>query len=224
VFHRRRLRYDNQHLGLHATSKQRATLLERSNALRRKINSWREVQSLYIPGASVLRDRAEREVPPDAPEERVEDMALLLPSTINRQIPIDSALEEYEYRLRFAQAEDALIELRHHLRLRSHLYVKKDRFARGVAANTRSKNIISRTDDKVKACATKYRIARAAVKTLARHLKKSGWEAKLLLLNDADIRGMMVGLEGESEGKRTLSWIWKTTGVGSQDAGMNDGE
>jgi hypothetical protein len=182
------------------------------------------VQSLYIPGASVLRDRAERELPLDSPEERVEDMLLFLPSTINRQIPIDSTLEKFEYRLRFAQAQDALTELRHHLRLRSHLYIKKDRFARGVAANTRSKNIISRTDDKVTACATKYRIARAAVKILAKHLKKSGWEVKLPRLNDPDIRGMTAGLEGESEGKRTLSWIWKTAGVGSQDAGMNDGE
>lgn len=101
VFHRRRLNSDSQQLGLHVTSKQQATFLERSNTLRRKIKAWCDVQTLYIPGASVLRDNTKRELPIGAPEERVQDMELWLPSAINRQVPFERELEEIEYQLRF---------------------------------------------------------------------------------------------------------------------------
>lgn len=63
--------------------------------------------------------------------------------------------------------------------------------------------------------------------TLGRQLEKPRhWETSLKILTDADVRGMSTGLADDSEGTRTMSWIWTTAGVGVdavEDPGMNDG-
>lgn len=60
LVHRRRLGIDRGALSPHPTNTQLAKLLERSNALQRKITAWMEIQQVYMPGASVLRERDER--------------------------------------------------------------------------------------------------------------------------------------------------------------------
>ncbi|RDB15403.1 hypothetical protein Hypma_004550, partial [Hypsizygus marmoreus] len=50
-----RLADDVSALGQHATSKQLATLAERSNQLCRKISAWTEGQTLYMPAAAQQR-------------------------------------------------------------------------------------------------------------------------------------------------------------------------
>lgn len=127
--------------------------------------------------------------------------------------PCDLRLYAFEWDLRHAQANDALQDLRQNLQLRSHLYKYKDRFATGQQANTRANANISRVQRYISASTTRYRVARNALVSLAEHLAKSeSWKATLLELHDEDVRGMTVGEEGESEGRRTLSWIWKRGG------------
>ena len=46
---RRRLALDVAEMGPHATNLQQAKIVERSNALRRCIDAWIEIQHLYIP-------------------------------------------------------------------------------------------------------------------------------------------------------------------------------
>lgn len=53
-----------------------------------------------------------------------------------------------------------------------------------------------------------------------------GWENTLKVLNkDTDVRALAEPLFGESEGRRTLSWIWLTTPASDdRDAGgLNEG-
>ncbi|KZS99651.1 uncharacterized protein LAESUDRAFT_765307 [Laetiporus sulphureus 93-53] len=50
----------------------------------------------------------------------------------------------------------------------------------------------------------------------------SSWKAELRPLENSDIQGMMEGLFDESEGWRTLSWIWCTAGVGQLDSASED--
>ena len=61
---------------------------------------------------------------------------------------------------------------------------------------------------------------------LARVLNRVGWDTSLPHLADKDIRGISTGLEGETEGRRTLSWIWIRSGVAAQATGdqhLHDG-
>lgn len=51
-------------------------------------------------------------------------------------------------------------------------------------------------------------------------LDKDGWDGALRPLVDADMRYMTDLLDGQLEGTRDLSWIWKTPGV----LGRSDGE
>lgn len=50
---------------------------------------------------------------------------------------------------------------------------------------------------------------------LAGVLDNPSWEAEPPELQPTDIRGMSEADSGQSEGNRTLSWIWKARGVGA---------
>ena len=178
-----------------------------------------------MPETAALRVREDHEVSDDCPEIAPYDLPLHLPSSLSARIPCAQKLRLYEFRLREAQAHKALEELRQHLRLRTHMYKYKDRHVVGQRANTRSQNTIRRVQNKVNASAAKYRIARHALGLLSRHVGGSDWSTRLLHLAPEDIRPLMDGEEGESEGRRTLSWIWKVVGVSdqSQDDGMQEG-
>ena len=179
-----------------------------------------------MPETAALRARQDRdrEVAADSPEIAPYDLPLHLPSSLSR-IPCTHKLCLYEFRLREAQAHEALEELRQHLRLRTHMYKYKDRHVVGQRANTRSQSSINRVQKKVDASAAKYGVARHALTMLSRHVGENEWSTRLLPLAREDIRPLMEGEEGQSEGRRTLSWIWKVVGVShqSQDDGMDEG-
>jgi hypothetical protein len=232
TFRRRRLRREFDSLGPHSTDRQRTLAKERSNALLRKIQTWCRIQQSYMPGAIVLRDRFASAPPVDATREGAEpcNVPLYLPSADVHRSTCDDKLRRHELSLQIAQANDALNDIRHNLRLRSHLYKFKDRFARGQAANTRSRGIISRIQGRIDAAADTYDVARKAVQSLSSVLNESGWEGQLKVLNrNEDLRGLSeAGYDNSedkqghisggkrkhvSQGRRKLSWIWLTTGI-----------
>ena len=62
------------------------------------------------------------------------------------------------------------------------------------------------------------RAARNALLSLAPLTgKDESWKALIIDLRDTDVRGMTVGEEGETEGHRSISWIWKQIGGVSTD-------
>ena len=70
---------------------------------------------------------------------------------------------------------------------------------------------------KVKAAAIKYRVAHQALVILTPILGKDDkWCSELQILWDDDIRGLPV--EGLGEGTRTLSWIWTSGPISSDEA------
>jgi hypothetical protein len=71
----------------------------------------------------------------------------------------------------------------------------------------------------------KYNIARHALLALGPTLGKVGWEELLCPLCDSDMRHMTDMLDGQTEGRRDLSWVWKMPGVlGSNDDNLRDCE
>ncbi|KAH7907679.1 hypothetical protein BJ138DRAFT_1116497 [Hygrophoropsis aurantiaca] len=219
----RRLRNDKANLGNHPTDIQLASLQQRSNALQRRIDAWKKIQLLYIPTVAILRAQEHRQnaahsattIPADA----VENTKLWLPSQIGNAAPCDVSLRSIEWKLRYAQAHDALHGLRQALRLEIYLLRYKDRFISGQKPITRAQSAIDNAAAKKDGCAERYRDARKALLVLGPLLEQpDGWKLSLRPLEREDIR-YMVELGGSaSEGRRQLTWIWMVRGAAVDSA------
>ncbi|KAG6819407.1 hypothetical protein H0H93_012104, partial [Arthromyces matolae] len=224
----RKLSLENSELGDHPTPTQLYRLTERSNQLRRKITTWTESQVSIIPEAARKRLRTDHRTPDGTPDIKVENIKLWLPSELAASgILVSYALRDYEWQLRHGQAHDALDEVRNGLRLQAYLYKHKDRYAVGVKANTRSNTAIANATGMVKEAAKRYRVARGALLTLS----ETGievpldWQLTLRALRDEDCRKLTEGLEGDSESRRTISWIWlqfPSAAQQAEDPRLND--
>jgi len=203
-------------------------MTERSNTLRSRIIGWYNVQQVYMPEAAILRKKGGTASNTGAAELLPQHLPLYLPSSIISHIPCNIKIADFEFRLRYAQANDALNSLRHHLRLRSHLWTFKTRFERGQRPSTRARNVIERTTQKIANVAKIYRDARNALVHLSPLLGKVGWEITLRVLEDKDIRAITEDerdmdpavrrrSEHRSEGRRMTSWIWTTPGVSADE-------
>jgi hypothetical protein len=198
---------------------QKAKLLQRVNALRRRIDTWARVQLLYIPSVSHLRS------PDDiATVAKVHKISLFLPSSLPSTAPCDERLLRHEWELRKAQANDALNDLRSVLNLRYHLYKYKDAFIRGQRANTRANGIISSAELRIDTLSAKYTASRDALVGLASRLNKNeDWEKTLKPLDRHKDAVPLKYDDGKTLGQQDISWIWKTSGVSnSNDLGLQD--
>lgn len=225
---RRRLRVDTLALGSHSTDLQRAKIIERNNALKRRIEAWCGVQALYMPGVVALRAAADYEGGGDVVA--ASNLELLLPSQVLGRVKCPSNLVEYEYRLRYAQAHDILYELRRHLLLRTQLYRSKDQHVMGQRLLTRSVKVLETMQTRIKTDIERYQKTREAVRVLAGALLLVGWDKTLRPLHMEDATSLDLSIaqgssKGISEGQRTLSWIWSIEGVEStvDENGMHSG-
>lgn len=170
-----------------------------------------------MPSAQLIRHWTNEALTPSkTPPIEVHAILLLLPSAIPINTACDRQLRRIEWRLRYAQAGDGLDDLRRYLRLRSYLYIDKDRFQHGQRNNTRSKMFIERVEVKVRAATAKYRTAREALSNLAETLNISDWDKTYPLLNNNDVHGLRAEEFNGSEGRRTVSWIWGNVGDGAR--------
>jgi hypothetical protein len=187
------------------STQEASNLLDKRNALRRHIEKWQEVQSLYMPGA----------VQPSSSSgffERPETIPLQLPSGLPAacRLMLPGGLVQKELRMRIAQADDALAELRKMLRVSMGLsYYKYSQVGFGQRPGTRARTLAQRYWMKVTRCANRYRAARSAL-VILNPMHNS--LIRLQPLDDRDVRkpGRSKDDESESEGEgvRELSWIW----------------
>ncbi|KAF4611680.1 hypothetical protein D9613_003641 [Agrocybe pediades] len=206
-----RLASDIQELGPHSTSLQRSKVLERGNALKRRIDAWISVQHLYAPGIAMIRQREdEATTTPVA----VPDIPLFLPSFSAETIACSSTLLSREWELRYAQAHERLNTLRGNLLLRAHMYKSKWQHSRGTRMQTRSLSLLSNVDKRIAECTKSYKETYAALSRLAVPLRKVGWQMDLRPLLDSDVVSIADPDETRSEGRRLMSWIWKVHGTG----------
>lgn len=195
----------------------------RCNTLRRKIDHWFKYQLLYFP--EVIKLRQSSLSPTDHQTEvKVQDIPLWLPSQIKGRIPVTLEAQRTEWRLRNAQAYEALDTLQFQLQLRAHLRSFKDRFVRGQRPNTRARKSISVVQAKIDIAARDYRTAYEALDALGAILFKYGWHNELQPLLDEDIRDLAEGEDKKLDGKRTVSWIWRIKEIQNleNDSHLND--
>ncbi|KAJ7077653.1 hypothetical protein B0H15DRAFT_924930 [Mycena belliarum] len=196
------LRFDVAATGLHPTENQRTTMVERNSKMRRKIVAWMDIQRLFFPLVEALRKsedeaRAHTAGTQPVPGVKVHEMALWLPSALKRRAggggDGDGCTTEVlscEYRMRVGQANEALHDIRRHLLVRTHLYGLKDRYTRGVRANTRSKTRIDLLDERIRRAAAQYRDVWAALGVLGRKLGRTEWQVSLKELAHDDVRAI----------------------------------
>ncbi|KAJ7572380.1 hypothetical protein C8J56DRAFT_1068899 [Mycena floridula] len=209
-----RIREEATALGPHATAQQRGQVQGRANSLQRKIISWFNVQALYIPGANLLRIQDQDS---KAIDNKSFDMGLWLPSNIGTRVHCSSELQEFEWKLRTAQANDALDAVRTFLRLKGYLFRERKTNITGVAANTRSMKAVANAENKIQGFKKRYLIAFQALGSLALLLEKDvSWKLHFRPLADEDVRPLPADrVTGEKD--ISLSWIWKMPGVADTD-------
>ncbi|KDQ25249.1 hypothetical protein PLEOSDRAFT_1045089, partial [Pleurotus ostreatus PC15] len=200
-----RLQDDARRLGPHSTEIQQTRVTERRSRLLRRIAAWNAIQELYLPGVSLHKQTRSAAGSPEP------EYIVLLPSDLLPILHVDNKLVDCEWRLRFGQAHDILVDLRRQLLILSTMYQSKDRLIRGQSHNTRSATLIHNVQLRINSLAAKYRSYWAALCILGDVLNKSGWQVTLQPLEDSDIRSLKGGEDASSsEGRRTLSWIWVT--------------
>ncbi len=215
---RRKLRTDSSAIGTHPTDLQRAKLLERQNALQRRIDGFRTIQQLFVPGMATILPESGDEGDSCLPQE----LPLLLPSAACTQIAIPATSMQHEFRLRRAQALDALADLRGHLEVRAYIYGYKDQHVRGQRKGNRSNDVVHSIEGKIKLATSRYHAAFTALTTLSNVLGDHGWRLSLRVLDDSDIRHIAAGDGTGSVGRREISWIWKTSGLNSDGTVLTD--
>ncbi|KAJ7573010.1 hypothetical protein C8J56DRAFT_1008492 [Mycena floridula] len=198
------LREDAALLGPHATAHQKGAIQGRANSLQRKILSWFDVQALYSPEAVLLR-RQQEETRTGVLDNKSFDMGLWLPSSMGKRARCSKELQEFEWELRTAQANDALDAIRTCLRLKGYLF------------RDRRTNAIANAEAKISKFQTRYSTAFEALRSLAPLLDKpSSWQTFFRPLAAEDVRPLPADrLTGEKD--VSLSWIWKMPGVTDKD-------
>lgn len=162
---------------------QTTSLVERRTTLIKRFQRFREVQSVHMPGFDPLTRQTEAT--------EIENTKLYLPSDLKDKYEwrkyCPNGLVALEDRIRFAEACDALEDLRHWLRTRSFTNQFKVAFVTGQIKNMRAREVQHRIDDRVRAAETRYNRARAALKKL----RGGGeWEIKLKALEQSDVRAL----------------------------------
>jgi hypothetical protein len=188
------------------TTNEDAEIQEKRNTLRRRILIWLDVRKIYIPTPPTLIN------PENSPDNTSTALPELIPLKLPSAMPPSQhalclfGLVETECRLRLAQAEDALSELRRQLRVTKGLWqFKITQVGPSQRSSTRTRTLINRFQGKTKRCAERYRAARSSLLALD---PNGEWQIRLRELNDEDVRCPGKG-EDEAEGTRELSWIWR---------------
>ncbi|KAG6370267.1 hypothetical protein JVT61DRAFT_12215 [Boletus reticuloceps] len=106
----RHLASDVAGMGIHASDLQKGNIAARCNALQQRIDSWMQIQLLYMPSVATLRATGCSDNEEDVAN-RLEKIKLNFPSELSPGTPCDQRLQRVEWDLRYAQANDALNEV-----------------------------------------------------------------------------------------------------------------
>lgn len=201
----------------HSRDRELARVQLKSNAIVRKVDAWYRTLQVPIPASLVLREKHT-----SSKTVKAYDLPLWLPSDIGRQAPFPLHFARVEYRLRTAQAQDALTTIRRNLQRRVTVWDIKDRWLRGQGANTRALNLLSTLQKKISAAKTEYTKARSALLTLAELLGEKDVDKVFLVLEDEHIRPLSSesATSAPSRGQTRevgSSWIWMHPGASNDN-------
>jgi hypothetical protein len=225
---------------------QELDFVKRKTALLKRINRFRKLQRTYMPEVARFLSAAQREVWNDK-SRGPEAMKLFMPSELSnasRAQVCEKGLDGIEEKMREAELEATLEELRQALRVRTGTNRFRHRNMTGQHALTRGKGLLRQNDIRILKAKLRYWYARNAYLRLKGH---GTWEKTWQTLEEEDVRGVneravseeeaervrlwdlgeiveggiaRAGVVAAGEGTHTLSWIWysvKLTGDDEQD-------
>ena len=169
---------------------------------------------MYMPSVATLRTKSCSD-DEDGVANRPEKIKLMLSSELSTGTPCNPHLQnlKIEWDLWYAQANDALNEVRCSIQLYAHLTMFKTTNIKGQKANTCARSALNYAEKKKQQARAKYMISQTALEVLAPLLDKIDWDSQLRPLHDCDLRYMSDMLDGQTEGTCDLSWIWKMPGI-----------
>ncbi|KAJ7154943.1 hypothetical protein C8R43DRAFT_1126327 [Mycena crocata] len=208
------------------------------HALLVKIDKFRELQRVYMPGAVLAIAEAESARDKDGAPPKPERVKLWMPSEMATRDVGDTlrgcvpGLLDMESKLRVAQCNNSLSKVRSQLHAKRHLIGFRDENVSGQVQATKARTLIDEVEERVQVHARRYRKGRQAV------VGVKGEEAypALRKLEDADLRldgdagetdaaarkklGMIQAGRGArtprnapGQSTRIMSWIWTAPGV-----------
>ncbi|CAA7257476.1 unnamed protein product [Cyclocybe aegerita] len=217
----RHLALEIAELGIHSTTLQHAKVLERSNALQRRIDAWVLIQHFYVPAIALVWARIKEQG--GSKPVAIQDIDLFLPSQIHETVTYPLVFLRYEWQLHYARAHVALNDPRGQLLMRSMMYKSKERHSRGQHQQTWSMKLIENVSTKIDNTANWYRLIRRALISLSVPLAEVNWEKELRVLKDSDLLGLTSLDDVGPEGWKKLKWIWTVQGAGANmDASGED--
>ena len=174
-----------------------------------------------MPGASLFLNAIDPEQVTGHPE----SVKLWLPSHLPTASCDESCAPELartEYRLRYAQAFEALNNLRSAQAIyRGLLIKKKAHITTSQGTRTRSTGLFGRFKAKIDRSVATYRAAFAAIKRLAPDELFGTWKNALRELRSEDVRGPGYDDDRPSKSSHVPSWIWySSTGRSSGTADL----
>lgn len=184
---------------------------ERRLALLSKVKLYRETQHVYMPQVAIylaMHDQVIRPVEDSSDCVRVDIPPLCLPSGLPENLrlclPHQHDLVEKEKRLRVAQCDDALFELRRHLRIRASALSKKKSSTRGQRESTRARVVLSEFASKINLIADRYREAFAALQVLDPNTS-ADWRSRFQPLKKEDVRAMHADSDDDDDDDDNVS-------------------
>ena len=188
------------------------SFIERRRALSKNVTALRVPQRHYMPGSESLIDVIDPVLIADHPEH----VELHFPSNLppaSRDVQCIDGLPQLEYRLRYAQATDALHNIRHFRRIIQTIIMKmRSHISNTQRTTTRSEGLFNKAKMKQARAVATYRSSWTAIVKLAPNEEFGPWKETLLELKDDDIRGPRREEFELSESRFVNSWIWRTAG------------
>ncbi|KAJ7837463.1 hypothetical protein B0H13DRAFT_1912461 [Mycena leptocephala] len=193
------------------TADREGKLVDWQRALLVKIDKFRELQKIYMPGASmaIVACEAEREAD-DAPP-KPERIKLWMPSQMHADAsdPLRGCVKGLlgmEAKLRAAQCGNALVKLRARLHVKRHYITFRNEHVAGQIQSTKARTLIGQIGERVDACLRPedVRLDGDAGESDAAARKK------LAMMGKGRSR---VPRDAPGSSKRVMSWIWTAHGA-----------
>lgn len=199
-----RSRYKNSDT---STITEQESLRDQRRSLAQAIEALRSPQRVYMPGVSTSLD----DIDPDSVADTPERVQLWLPSSLpaaSRATWCTSGLALIEFRLRYAQAVDALNEIRRLRRLYRGLTLQAQKHPSPTQRTiTRSRGVFEGLNARIARVAARYRDARTA---LFRLHPTGAWKRYIQELKRVDTQGPFEEDTTSQGVKFALSWFWIT--------------
>ncbi|KAJ6448052.1 hypothetical protein C8R47DRAFT_1085105 [Mycena vitilis] len=190
------------------TADRASKIHDRRLAFMAKLDKFRELQTVFTPGAIRTIRAAEAARNTDAAEIKAECVKLYMPSELSaleREVGCLGGVIDLETRLRENQCHNALVKLRSHLHTKRHLIGFRNAHVTGQIKSTKARTLIAQVN------------LEAGDMTLDDEVETEETKARKKLALIGAGKGARTPRHVPGTSKKILSWIWTASGALDDD-------